>query len=226
MPRVKKIFLVKESSNMALLFGILAIITGLFLPILFGWIGFAIPTVLGVLAIVFAILKNKKLAEDGQRKRVAGFVCAGIGILIAALMIAGMNVASKKLKAKMEEYGVSHFPILEKSVDKLGSGGIVGVIVYAKNEVDANMDKLKDEFDLLKQYMDGALSSDTPSSEASSEASTAAAGGEGAEGGEAVEGGEGGEAVEGGEGAEGGEAVEGGEGAEGAEGEEGVEPAQ
>ena len=64
---LKKIFLVKESSNMALLFGILAIITGLFLPILFGWIGFAIPTVLGVLAIVFAILKNKKLAEDGQQ---------------------------------------------------------------------------------------------------------------------------------------------------------------
>lgn len=208
---------------MALLFGILAIITGLFLPILFGWIGFAIPTVLGVLAIVFAILKNKKLAEDGQRKRVAGFVCAGIGILIAALMIAGMNVATKKLKTKMEAYGVSHFPILEKSIDKLGSGGIVGVIIYAKNEVDANMDKLKDEFDLLKQYMDGALSSDTPSSEASSEASTAAAGGEGAEGAE------GGEAVEGGEGAEGGEAVEGGEGeagAEGAEGEAGVEPAQ
>ena len=208
---------------MALLFGILAIITGLFLPLLFGWIGFAIPTVLGVLAIVFAILKNKKLAEDGQRKRVAGFVCGGIGILIAALMIAGMNVATKKLKTKMEEYGVSHFPILEKSIDKLGSGGIVGVIIYAKNEVDANMDKLKDEFDLLKQYMDGALSSDTPSSEASSEASTAAAGGEGAEGAE------GGEAVEGGEGAEGGEAVEGGEGeagAEGAEGEVGVEPAQ
>ena len=135
-------------------------------------------------------------------------------------MIAGMNVATKKLKTKMEAYGVSHFPILEKSIDKLGSGGIVGVIIYAKNEVDANMDKLKDEFDLLKQYMDGALSSDTPSSEASSEASTAAAGGEGAEGGEAVEGGEG---------AEGGEAVEGGEGeagAEGAEGEAGVEPAQ
>ncbi len=211
---------------MALLFGILAIITGLFLPILFGWIGFAIPTVLGVLAIVFAILKNKKLAEDGQRKRVAGFVCGGIGILIAALMIAGMNVATKKLKTKMEAYGVSHFPILEKSIDKLGSGGIVGVIVYAKNEVDANMDKLKDEFELLRQYMDGALSSDTPSSEASSEASTAAAGGEGVEGGEGAEGGE---AVEGGEGAEGGEAVEGGEGeagAEGAEGEEGVEPAQ
>ena len=205
---------------MALLFGILAIITGLFLPILFGWIGFAIPTVLGVLAIIFAILKNQKLAAEGQRKRVAGFVCGGIGILIAALMIAGMNVATKKLKTKMEDYGVSHFPILEKSIDKLGSGGIVGVIIYAKNEVDANMDKLKDEFDLLKQYMDGALSSDTPSSEASSEASTAAAGGEGAEGGEAVEGGEG---------AEGGEAVEGGEGeagAEGAEGEEGVEPAQ
>ncbi len=168
---------------MMLLFGILAIILGLLLPFLFGWIGFTIPTVCGTLAIVFNILKNRKMKAEGSRRRVAGFVCGGIGILIAALLMAGLNAATDKLKKEMAKYGADkNFPILEKSIDRLASGGVVGMIIYAKNEVSANIDALKAEFDSLKSYMDGSTPADNSgSSEAASEASTGAA-----EGGEAA----------------------------------------
>ena len=138
---------------MAILFGVLCIITGLLLPLLFGWIGFAIPMVFGVLAIVFAILKNKKAKEEGVPTSKAGFVCAAVGMVLAIGLIIGLQVAGNKFRTAMDKYGVSHFPILDKSVDHLKSGGVVGLIVYAKNEVSANVDSIKSEFDALMKSM-------------------------------------------------------------------------
>ena len=187
---------------MAILFGVLAIITGLLLPFLLGWIGFAIPMVFAALAILFNILKNKKNAEQELPKTKAGLVCGIVGAVLAVLMIAGLQGATGLIKNKMEQYGVSHFPILEKTIDKLGSGGVVGMVITAKDEAKKGIDELKKEFDNLQSYMNGSTPADeTPASEASSEA----AGGE--EGG-AAEGGEEGGVEEGG--AEGG-AEEGGE---------------
>ena len=192
---------------MAILFGVLCIITGLLLPLLFGWIGFAIPMVFGVLAIVFAILKNKKAKEEGVPTSKAGFVCAAVGMVLAIVLIIGLQVAGNKFRTAMDKYGVSHFPILDKSVDHLKSGGVVGLIVYAKNEVSANVDSIKSEFDALMKSMN-------------EDQAPADNGGEQQQGGEGAEqqqGGEGAEQQQGGEGAE----QQGGEGAEQQGGEEG-----
>ena len=189
---------------MAILFGVLAIITAFFLPFLFGWVGFVIPMVFAALAIVFNILKNKKNAEQELPKTKAGLVCGIVGAVLAILMILGLQAATGKIKSEMEKYGVSHFPILEKTVDKLGSGGLVGMIITAKDEAAKGIDELKKEFENLQEYMKGNTPADeTPASEASSEAAggenaTAAEGGAeeggveegGAEEGGAEEGGE------------------------------------
>ena len=184
---------------MAILFGVLCIITGLLLPLVFGWIGFAIPMVFGVLAIVFAILKNKKAKEEGVPTSKAGFVCAAVGMVLAIGLIIGLQVAGNKFRTAMDKYGVSHFPILDKSVDHLKSGGVVGLIVYAKNEVSANVDSIKSEFDALMKSMN-------------EDQAPADNGGEQQQGGEGAEqqGGEGAEQQQGGEGTE----QQGGEGAE------------
>ncbi len=196
---------------MAILFGVLAIIGGLLLPMLFGWVGFAIPVAFGVLAIIFTILKNKKRKEQGLPRSIGGLVCGIIGIVLAALLIGGLNIAVGKIRNEMEKYGVSHFRILDKSIDSLGTGGIIGMISAAKDEIGENYDMLKDEFNLLQDYMKGVISENsTPATEAAGgEGATAAAGdaqGSSEEG--AAEGGE----ADGGE-AEGGEAgyEEGGE---------------
>ena len=70
---------------MAILFGILAILAGFMGAWMAGWFGVGFTVILGALAIVFTVLKNKKLPEEEPRKK-AGIVTGIIGIVLVFLM--------------------------------------------------------------------------------------------------------------------------------------------
>ena len=140
---------------MAILFGVLAILTGFLLPFVFRWIGFAVPVVFAVLAIVFTILKNKKAEAEERSKSKAGYVCGIIGILLAILGMIMLNVLSGKFRSAMDQYGVNNYPVLDKSIEKFANGGLYGVIAYARDDLHVDVESVKNELTDLIDVMNG-----------------------------------------------------------------------
>ena len=159
---------------MAILFGVLAIILGIVSPWVGGWVGFCIAAVFGVLAIVVTILKNKKNAEAELPKKKAGMVCGIVGLALALLNIAIVSGAAGLIKKQIDKYGgEATFPAMYKTVDKLSSTGVVGMLSEAKS-LGFSDTTLTDELKLLSDYQSGKVQnteapSETQDTEAASE---------------------------------------------------------
>ena len=156
---------------MAILFGVLAIILGIVSPWVGGWVGFCIAAVFGVLAIVVTILKNKKNAEAELPKKKAGMVCGIVGLALALLNIAIVSGAAGLIKKEIDKYGgEATFPAMYKTVDKLSTTGVVGMLSEAKS-LGFSDTALNDELKLLSDYQSGKVQAteapaETPDTEA------------------------------------------------------------
>ena len=89
---------------MAILFGVLALVGSLFGAIVFGWGGVGAVALFAALAVLFQVLKNKKL-EEGERKKKAGIVLGIIGVVIVLAGQLGIIGFADSLKADAEKLG-------------------------------------------------------------------------------------------------------------------------
>ena len=142
---------------MALAFGIISILLGVFAPWLGGWIGFAVAAVFGVLGVVFCITKNNKLDEGVPKKR-GGMICGIIGVAVALLMQLAVMGAAKSLMQKAKEAG--NCPIYVECGDVLSTTGVIGLAAEVSRK-GYNPDDLSKELDSLTKMINNTSSTTT-----------------------------------------------------------------
>ncbi|MBQ9872810.1 MAG: hypothetical protein IJM27_12900 [Eubacterium sp.] len=126
---------------MSILFGILAILAGFVGAWMAGWFGVGFTVILGALAIVFTVLKNKKLPEEEPRKK-AGIVTGIIGIVLVFLMqLAVISVGNTMMEKDEKE-----FPILRECGESFKVSGFIGMANHIQ-EKGYTMDELQKEVD-------------------------------------------------------------------------------
>ena len=139
---------------MGLVFGIISIVVGLFAGWVAGWYGVGVVVILAGLGIFFTIRANKNLPEDG-RKRIGGIITGVTGILIGAVMMAGLMNVADRLIQEADKY--SDVPYASKALSGLKSGGFLGYVMSAANAKPAEMsdseyaDELKREIDKINE---------------------------------------------------------------------------
>ena len=142
---------------MAVLFGVLAIIGGSIGAILWGWAGVGTVAVLAALAVLFQVLKNKKL-EEGMRKGKAGIILAIIGVVIVLLGQLGVMGFADSLKKDAEKLG--DVPIVVAGAEGMKKWGFVGYITGAVDARPEGMsdddfaDEMKRQFERASSYYD------------------------------------------------------------------------
>lgn len=140
--------------TLAIVSGIIAIIAGLASPWFYGWTGIIFTGVIGVLAVVFTILRNRKAAELGERKKIAGIVLGFTGVLLGLMCMSMLSSIASSVRSNINKYGISEFPILDKTIDKLGTGGIFGWY-NAVSDNGYTDEALTRELDKLNAYQKG-----------------------------------------------------------------------
>ncbi len=139
---------------MAILFGVLALVGSLFGAIVFGWGGVGAVALFAALAVLFQVLKNKKL-EEGERKKKAGIVLGIIGVVIVLAGQLGIIGFADSLKADAEKLG--DVPIVVAGAEGMKKFGFMGFAAYA---VDAKPEGMSDDdfADEMKRQLDRANS--------------------------------------------------------------------
>ena len=125
---------------MQILFGVLAILSGIVGTILFGVIGMAVTVVFAVLAIVFGV-RNKKIKGGSAAP---GITTAIIGIVISLIGTVIMFALADEMKKQATE---QNLPIMAEYGDslKFGIGGFAIKIAnteYDLEAVKAELEKL------------------------------------------------------------------------------------
>ena len=133
---------------MGLVFGIISIVVGLFAAWVAGWFGVGLVVILGGLGILFTILTNKKLPEDG-RKRFGGILTGVTGILIGSVMMAGLMNVADSLRQEAAKY--DDVPYAAKALDGLKTGGFLGYVTSAANARPEDMSDSEYEDELKRE---------------------------------------------------------------------------
>jgi len=133
---------------MAIAFGIISIVLGVIGGFLAGWIGVGVAALLGALAILFCIKKNK--AAEGQGKKVGAMICGIIGIVLAFLLQMGVMSFADKLKEEADKVGDAQY--VSAGAEGLKNLGFIGFMSNALKQKPADMSDT--EFgEILKDQM-------------------------------------------------------------------------
>ncbi len=127
---------------MGLVFGIISIVVGFFAAWIAGWAGFITVAILAILAVVFTILKNKKLGEDEKKKK-GGIITGIIGLVLGFLMMLAVMGIGDKMK---KDINANDYPILSQVCDSFSTGGVMGMVSKVQ-DLGLSTDDLQKELD-------------------------------------------------------------------------------
>ena len=131
---------------LGIILGILGIIAALFLCLLTGVIGGAIAGILGLAAVLTGMAARK------GGKGIGAIVAGALAIILAVVLTVGSVRTFEQIQKEASQYA-EEAPLVVKCLDKPYLGMIGMIINLPKDE--ASVQELTDQFNLLKDKLDG-----------------------------------------------------------------------